>query len=155
MYIVSACLTGENCRYDGGNNRIPGVETFLEENIVVSICPEILGGLETPRSPAEIVGDKVINKDGEDVTEQFLQGATRAITEIEKMEELYGGSIKGAILKSKSPSCGCGCIYDGSFSKSLISGDGLFTKLLKDRNIPVFTEMEMEKIITGGIDEKL
>ncbi len=155
MYIVSACLTGENCRYDGGNNELPEIEDFLKESVVVSVCPEVLGGLETPRKPAEIVGDRVMNTAGEDVTENFLEGAKQALSEIERVEELFGEPIKAAILKSKSPSCGCGSVYDGSFSRRLISGDGLFAKLLKDKSIPIFTEMEIEKLSIGGIDEKL
>ena len=127
MIGISSCLLGVNCKYDGHNNLKEELLYLKDESIL--LCPEVLGGLSCPRSPSEIVNGKVINKDSEDVTKQFMIGAKKALDICKK------NNVDFVILKSNSPSCGCGQIYDGTFSKTLIEGDGIFTKLLKENNI--------------------
>lgn len=124
--MVSACLLGENCKYNGGNNFSEKVSKYIEGHEVISVCPECQGGLPTPRVPAEIVNGVVINREGMSVDEQFRKGAEIAL-EIAKKEQ-----IDLAILQSRSPSCGVKQIYDGTFSGKRIDGQGIFAKLLKE-----------------------
>lgn len=131
--LVSTCLLGTNCKYSGGNNYSEEVMEYLKDYEIIPICPEQLGGLPTPRPASEIIGDKVINNEGTDVTSNYQNGAEEAL----KIAKLLG--IKKALLKAKSPSCGNGKIYDGTFSGTLIDGDGITTKLLKENNIEVIT----------------
>lgn len=131
---VSACLLGYKCRYDGKTNKNDLVIALGKEHNLCPICPEVYGNLGTPRSPSEIIGDKVFNKDGIDVTDNFNNGANLAY----KIVEMRG--IKYAILKAKSPSCGKGLVYDGTFSGKLCEGDGVTTKLFKEKGIMVYTE---------------
>lgn len=137
MYIISACLVGENCKYDGGNNYNESVCQFTKEHNCIMICPEMDGGLGAPRPPAEQVRDLVINKEGEDVTEAFRRGAEKSLEKALAEAERLGEPIEGAILRANSPTCGCGMIYDGTFSGVLTEGDGIFARLLKERGIPV------------------
>lgn len=137
MDIVSACLCGINCKYNGGNNFNPRVYRLLIEGKAIPVCPEVFGGLPTPRTPSEIRGDRVFMKSGEDVTEHFLEGAMKTL----KVAQAVGA--KRAILKQRSPSCGCGKIYDGSFEGKLIAGDGITTRLLKEHGIEVVTEEDI------------
>lgn len=137
-YIVSACLVGMNTKYNGGNNKNERIIEFLKDKEYITICPEVSGGLSTPRSPSEIVKDRVINKEGIDVTKEFNLGTNK---EIERVKE-FGATI--AILKSKSPSCGLNYIYDGSFTSSLIEGDGVFVKELKKLGIKILTELDFK-----------
>lgn len=146
MILVSACLLGENCKYNGGNNKNQKVLDFLNGKEYKAICPEVLGGLDTPRDASEIKGNakrilsgcgKVVSCKGKDVTDEFLKGAKVSL-EIAK-----SNNSKIAILKAKSPSCGKGTIYDGSFSGKKISGNGLTAQLLMDNGIDVFTEEEI------------
>ena len=132
--LVSSCLCGVNCKYNGGNNEDKRVAKLMDTHTVICVCPEVLGGLSTPRTPAEIVGDRVITKDGEDVTEAFYKGAEKALEAAEKY------NVDMAILKANSPSCGCGKVYDGTFSKTLVDGDGIFARMLKEKNIKVYNE---------------
>lgn len=132
--IVSACLLGVSCRYDGKSVPCPEVIALLDKYILIPVCAEILGGLPTPRSPAEIVGDRVINKDGIDVTENYMRGAR----EVLRLCRLYG--VKKAILKEKSPSCGSKLIYDGTFSRTLKDGNGICAALLRENGIEVVSE---------------
>ena len=134
--LVSACLLGENCKYSGGNNLAVGLAEALNaaEMTIVPICPECMGGLPTPRVPAERLGEGVVNKIGEDVTEQFMKGAETAL----KIAKEYG--CKYAVLKKNSPSCGCGTIYDGTFTGTLVEGDGVTAELLKKNNVKVYNE---------------
>jgi len=143
MYIVSACLVGVNCKYSGGHNLDPRIKKLVEEGKAIPVCPEQLGGLATPRPPAEIKdGDgssvlkgeaRVINADGRDVTETFIKGARETL----KLAQLV--KADKAILKAKSPSCGCGVIYDGTFTGKLIKGNGVAAQLLLDNGIAVET----------------
>ena len=145
MYIISSCLTGNNCKYNGGNNRCQWIIDFVQDKSFVEICPEELGGLITPRPPAEQVGDRVIDKEGKDVTLEFQLGASRGYEIAAAVAERSGDKIDGAILKAKSPSCGCCEIYDGSFSGTVVAGDGYLTKILKEHGIRVMTEADMKK----------
>lgn len=133
---------GENCKYNGGNNRCQWVVDFAENHSHILVCPETEGGLDAPRPPAEIIGDKVINSEGKDVTEEFFRGARVSYERAAAAASEAGESIEGAILKAKSPSCGRDRIYDGTFSKTLTDGDGCFVRLLKKDNIKVITEKE-------------
>lgn len=128
---VSACLLGENCKYNGGNNFSKKVERFIQGHEVVPVCPEVLGGLPTPREPAEIVDGIVMQINGNSVDDEFKKGAQRALnTVIENDVELV-------ILQSRSPSCGVNFIYDGSFTGKLIPGKGVFAEILQKANIRV------------------
>jgi len=137
MKIVSACLAGIKCRWDGESKPCQKVVDLVKEGKAIPVCPEQLGGLTTPRIPAEQRGKKVFTKDGKDVTSQFDRGAEETL----KIARLSG--CKEAILKSKSPSCGSGKVYDGTFSGNLIDGDGVTANLLKKNNIKVITEDEI------------
>lgn len=129
--LVSACLLGKNCKYNGGNNLNQGVLDFVEGHEVIGVCPEQLGGLSTPRLPAEIVDGVVTNKEGVSVDAEFRKGAQAALTiALENKVDL-------AILQSRSPSCGVKEIYDGSFSGKKIKGQGVFAKLLAKHDIKV------------------
>lgn len=153
--LISACLLGVHCRYDGKCQNIPEFERKLPKLMkkynIIPICPEIMGGLSTPRVPAEIVSGSqaakgvniinVMNKGGTDVTEQFNRGGMEAV----HLAELY--NCKYAILKAKSPSCGSGQIYDGTFSKTLIAGDGITAAMLKAQGIKIFTENDFEEML--------
>lgn len=133
-YIVSACLAGERCRYDGGDNTCPEVVRLVREGLAVAACPEMLGGLETPRSPCERLDGRVLNREGRDVTENFARGAALAL------ERAQEHGCTAAILKSRSPSCGFGRIYDGSFGHVLCPGDGVWAELLRAAGLELFSE---------------
>ena len=137
MKLCSACLLGINCRYDG--KIIPNDEVIrlAKREILIPVCPEQLVGLPTPREPSEQKGEKVITISGVDVTRNFIKGAEQVLI----LAQIYG--MKEAILKQESPSCGCGRIYDGTFSNRLIQGDGVTTILLKKNKIKVITEQDL------------
>ena len=129
--LVSACLLGKNCKYNGGNNLNQGVLGFIEGHEVIGVCPEQLGGLSTPRLPAEMVEGIVTNKEGISVDAEFRKGAQTALAAaLEKKVDL-------AILQSRSPSCGVKEIYDGSFSGKKVKGQGVFALLLTKYGIKV------------------
>lgn len=132
--LVSACLLGVNCKYSGGNNLCPAVAALQKTYTLIPVCPEQLGGLPTPRPPAECRGDSVINNEGTDITLQFQRGAEEAL----KLGKMLGCSK--AVLKSRSPSCGCGQIYDGTFSGTRIAGDGVTAQLLKRNGFTILSE---------------
>lgn len=129
--LVSACLLGENCKYSGGNNYNPAVEALRERFELIPICPEQLGGLPTPRVPSERVGDKVLNREGTDVTDAFRLGAEKAL------EIALAHGVRRAVLQERSPSCGSGTVYDGTFSGRLIPGQGVTAELLRKNGIQV------------------
>lgn len=138
MIIVSACLLGENCKYSGGNNRNNEVIDFLKNKSYRSVCPEVDGGLQCPRPPAEICGDRVIDKEGNDVTNAFLLGAEKVLNlAVSVNAEL-------CILKANSPSCGCGMVYDGSFSGKKVPGNGITADLLIKNNFHVISEKDLK-----------
>ena len=132
-YLISACLIGENCKYDGKHNYHEIANKLYLEKLAYPVCPEELGGLPTPRVPSEINGKNVVNKEGEDVTREFIFGAEKTLQIARKL----GVSI--AILQARSPSCGSKQIYDGTFSNQLIDGEGVTTKLLREHGIRVIT----------------
>lgn len=131
--MVSACLLGVNCKYNGGNNNNEELLKLLKNKNVIPICPEIYGGLPTPRIPSEIKNGKVINKSNIDVTMQFEKGASETLKLAQKL------NVKIAYLKQNSPSCGLGSIYDGTFSGNKIPGDGVTAKLLKENGIKIIS----------------
>ncbi|HID9668494.1 TPA: DUF523 domain-containing protein [Clostridioides difficile] len=137
MILVSACLIGINCKYSGDNNDNEKVKEYLKGKEFTLVCPEQLGGLSTPRPPAEIVDGKVITKDNKDVTENFVRGANETL----KIANLY--VCREAILKEGSPSCGCNLIYDGSFSGKKIPGKGITARLLEEEGIKVKSEKDL------------
>lgn len=142
MYVISACLLGENCKYNGGNNRCQWVVDFAANHSCLAVCPETQAGLPAPRPPAEIIGDQVLDKKGKDLTVEFTRGAEACCRLAEQEANKRGESIEGAILKAKSPSCGKDRIYDGTFSGQLTAGDGYLARLLKERQIHIITEKE-------------
>lgn len=139
--LVSACLLGCACRYDGKSKPCDSVIALEKEHTLIPFCPEIYGGLPTPRVPSEVVGDAVINRDGKDVTAEYVRGAEESLAIAKAL------NCDAAILKSKSPSCGKGEIYDGSFSATLKSGNGITASLFIDAGIPVFSEKEIDILI--------
>ena len=147
--LMSACLMGVNCRYDGGGKMVPGLQQLMELAQLVPVCPEILGGLTTPRTPSERVGDKVLMKDGTDVTAAFRRGADEAL----RLAALYGAKI--AVLKERSPSCGSGVIYDGSFTGQFMPGHGVTGELFKNSGIEVYGESRIQELIDKLREEQL
>ena len=137
MKLCSACLLGIKCRYDDKSKEDEKVIELSKKEVLIPVCPEQLGGLPTPRENSEIQRDRVITKSGKDETENLERGAG----EVLKLAQLFG--IKEAILKQRSPSCGCGQIYDGTFSGKVIKGDGVTTALLKKNGIKVVTEEDL------------
>ncbi len=147
MLIVSACLVGVNCKYDGGNNDNEKVKEFLKDKKYVLVCPEQLGGLTTPRKPSEINNkdgkevlkgkSKVVSCENLDVTENFLKGARESL----KIAKMF--NCDKALLKESSPSCGCNLIYDGTFKGNKISGKGVTAALFIENNIEVFSEKDL------------
>ena len=135
--LVSACLLGVNCKYSGGNNYNEKVIDYIKDYEVIPVCPEIMGGLSTPRPPSEIIGNKIINNIGVDVTNEYTKGAEETL----KLAKLF--NVKKALLKAKSPSCGNGKIYDGTFSGILTTGNGVTVNLLKDNGIEVLSEQDL------------
>ena len=136
--LVSACLLGISCRYDGRSVPNEQVIALSEKYALIPICPEIYGGLSTPRTPSERVGERVLMKDGRDVTENYARGAEATV----RLAELSGA--KYAILKAKSPSCGKGRIYDGTFTGRLVDGNGVTAENLTRVGIKVLTEDELD-----------
>lgn len=135
--LCSACLLGVNCRYDGKSKPVAEVTAQLKNHDLIPVCPEQLGGLPTPRLPCEIRGGIVISREGHDKTEAFQRGAQEAL----RLYHLF--SCQAAILKSHSPSCGKGLIYDGIFSGNLVSGNGFFAQMLLDEGVAVYTEEDI------------
>lgn len=134
--LVSACLLGFDCKYSGGNNALPSetVDALRRRYRLIPVCPETAGGLSTPREPSERQGERVVSRDGRDVTAAFRKGAALTL----RLAERFG--VKSALLKGNSPSCGSGLVYDGSFSGRLVPGDGVTAELLKSSGIVVFGE---------------
>ena len=140
---VSACLVGKNTKYDGTNNYNQYVMDYLKDKEYILICPEVLGGLPTPRVPSEIVVNKVVNKENADVTKHFVDGANMAL------QMLIDNNIEEVIVKSKSPSCGYKQIYDGTFTGKIIDGNGIFTALAIEKGFKILTEKDIEKKFTN------
>ena len=138
--LVSACLLGENCKYSGGNNKCDEIIELGKKHRLIPICPECFGGLPIPRVPSEIKDGRVYAKTGEDLTNEFNDGAEKALYVAEE------SGCQLAILKERSPSCGFGEIYDGSFSGKTIKGNGITAQLLYDHGIVILGETQIEKI---------
>jgi uncharacterized protein YbbK (DUF523 family) len=136
--LVSACLLGVNCRYNGVPAPSPAVLALMERHTLIPVCPEQLGGLPTPREPSEHRAGRVVTKSGRDVTEEYGRGAQEAL----RLAQIFG--CRYAILKERSPSCGHGRIYDGSFSGVLIPGSGAAAALLEQNGVTVLGESELE-----------
>ena len=140
--LVSACLLGICCRYDGKGNPNESILALLDRDDVtlITVCPEQLGGMSTPRIPSERRGDSVVNRAGDDVTACFAKGAEAAL----RIAEL--GHCRYAILKERSPSCGCGKVYDGTFTGTLTDGNGVTAELLLQAGIQVFGESQIDQL---------
>ncbi len=132
--LVSSCLLGLRCRYDGGEKADARILSLGKRRALVPVCPEQLGGLPTPRPPSERLGDRVLAKDGADVTDAFRRGAEETLRLIRAL------GCREAVLKARSPSCGCGTIYDGTFSGRVVPGDGVTAALLVENGVRVLTE---------------
>ena len=145
MFIVSKCLLGENCKYNGGNNRNEKVIEFCKTHSYIAVCPEETAKLPCPRPPAEKKGDKIIDKEGKDLTYDFRQGALRAFLACLQEAVERDERFEGAILKANSPSCGHGQIYDGTFTGTLTEGNGVFADIVETDNIKIITEKEITK----------
>ena len=139
--LISACLVGDNVKYNGGNNKSPLIDKLLEKYELIPFCPEVEGGLPTPRHPSERRGDSVINDIDEDVTDNFYRGAELAFNICLYLK------IKKVILKEKSPSCGSKIIYDGSFSHKEIPGMGVTAEYLKEKGIEVYSEDDIDSLL--------
>ena len=141
--LVSACLLGVECRYDGTGKEIKTITALLKEHHLIPVCPEILGGLPTPRTPSEIQPDRhVVMKDGRDVTSEYEKGAREAL----RLAKLY--DCRYAILKERSPSCGHGEIYDGSFTGTRIPGNGIAAELLEKNGVKVIGESQIAQLFS-------
>lgn len=138
--LVSACLLGCECRYKGDSCRNEEILALAGEHTLIAVCPEQMGGLPTPRYPAEIQGDRIINSAGADVTAEYQKGAKTAC----HLAKLNG--VELAIMKANSPSCGYGVIYDGTFSGGKVAGNGVTAALLESNGIKVFTEDELDSL---------
>ncbi len=139
--LVNACLLGVACRYDGGSKPRPEILSLAQKHELIPVCPEQLGGLPTPRTPSERRGDRVVMADGADVTVQYRRGAAEAL-------RLYRAlGCEAAILKERSPSCGSGRIYDGSFTGTLTDGWGVAAELLRRSGVPVYGESEIGALL--------
>ena len=141
--LISACLLGFECKYSGGSNALDAaaLAALRERFRLIPVCPESAGGLPTPRATSERQGEKVVSKLGQDVTGEYRKGADTALY----LARRYG--CTRALLKERSPSCGSGAIYDGSFTGTLIPGDGVAAEKLKAAGFAVYGESEMEKLI--------
>ena len=140
--LISGCLLGLSCRYDGKSKGLDKalIEKLKTKHTLIPACPEQLGGLPTPRPPAERVGDRVLTASGGDVTAQYRRGAEEAL----RLCRVTG--CEAAVLKERSPSCGSGAVYDGTFSGVLTAGDGVAAALLKEAGIPVYGESAAEAL---------
>ena len=139
--LISACLCGANCKYNGGNNLIKEFQALKDKYNLVYICPEALGDLKHPRCPSEIINSKVYGQDGIDVTKNFIMGAQKSL------EICLKNGCKKALLKESSPSCGVHFVYDGTFSHKKIEGMGITAKLLKENNIELYSENDVELLL--------
>ena len=139
--LVSACLLGARCRYDGASKMHPDIELLMEQHTLIPVCPEQLGGLSTPRPPAERQGTRVLTAAGMDVTSQYERGAEETL----RLYRLF--ACEAAVLKEKSPSCGHGEIYDGTHMGTLTNGDGVTAEYLLAQGIPVYGESQIKELL--------
>ena len=134
LFVVSACLVGKPCRYDGLSKAREPIVQLARESRCVFVCPEVMGGLPIPRCPCEIRGNAVISSEGRDCNREYELGARLSLEAAERE------GCRIAVLKARSPSCGAGRVYDGSFTHTLRDGDGVFAALLRSRGFTIFTE---------------
>jgi len=139
--LISTCLLGTPCRYDGQSKPLPEIERLLQRHTLIPVCPEILGGLPTPRPPAERRGARVVTEADGDVTDAYVRGAAEAV----RLARLLG--CDGALLKERSPSCGSGVIYDGTFSKTVCAGWGVTAQALRDAGFTVWGESRILQLL--------
>lgn len=139
--LISACLMGIKCRYDGKQKKIPELDRLMESYVLIPVCPEVLGGLPTPRVPSERRGKAVVTRDGRDVTENYRQGARESLRICQMTH------TDCALLKERSPSCGFGSIYDGTFTGTLCPGDGVCAALLKQHGVRVYGESQVTELL--------
>ena len=145
--LISGCLLGVCCRYDGASKPHPLAQELAKKHELIPVCPEQLGGLATPRPPAERQGERIIAKTGLDVTEQYRRGAEETL----KLCRLL--NCDAAVLKERSPSCGSGEIYDGTFTGTLTNGDGVTAELLRANGILVWGESSIEDLMRKQASE--
>ena len=138
--LISACLLGVNCRYNGKRTEMEGLGGLMEKYTLIPVCPETLGGMPTPREPSEIRDGRVFSQSGRDVTDFYERGAAETL----RLAQMYGCTY--AVMKERSPSCGSGRIHDGSFSGALTDGDGVCAAALKAAGITVLGESEIYKL---------
>lgn len=143
-YVVSACLAGVFSRYDGSCQELAPVLELIRQGRALPVCPEQLGGLPTPRPPCEILAGRVLNSEGRDLTEEFRRGAEEGL----RLARLFGATR--AVLKARSPSCGSGVVYDGTFSGRRVPGDGLFAAALKQAGFEIVDEEEFLRLTEDG-----
>lgn len=139
--LVSACLLGMQCRYDGKGVMQEELAPFMKEHNLIPVCPEIYGGLATPRDPAERIGERIVTNTGKDVSAQYEKGAR----EILRLAKLY--DCHYAILKERSPSCGYGTIYDGTFQGKLVDGNGVTAQMLAENGITIYGESRIHELV--------
>lgn len=135
---VSACLLGCPCRYDHKSCTSGAALSLAQKHVLIPVCPETMGGLDSPRDPIELCHGRPLTASGNDLSEALQNGCGKAMEAVRQLD------AQAALLMQRSPSCGCGKIYDGTFSSTLIEGDGLFTQALKQHGIPVFSIEELE-----------
>lgn len=150
MYIISGCLLGNHCKYNGGDNRNEAVCRFASKHTYVVVCPETAAALPVPREPAEQIDGRILDRSGQDLTEDFLRGAEISMEKVREAAREMREPLEGAILKARSPSCGVREIYDGSFTGRTVPGDGCFAKMLREIGVQVFSEEDLER--RGGQD---
>ena len=143
MWLVSACLIGRKCKYNGGDNDNELIRRYYDKGILIPVCPEMDGGLPCPRIPCEVQGDKVIDQEGNDRTANYIKGAQIAL------ETALEHKCDMAVLKAKSPSCGCHMIYDGTFTHTLIEGKGITARMLEENGIHCIDENEFAEMVKG------
>lgn len=139
--LVSACLLGLRCRYDGKSKPNEAVLRLRETHTLIPVCPEQLGGLPTPRAPSEWQGERIHNREGADVTAEYLRGASEVVKLAKTLD------CRTAILKERSPACGSGAIYDGNFTNTLTAGDGAAAKALREAGVRVYGESEIGEFL--------
>ena len=145
VILASSCLLGCECRYKGDGCRCDALIKLAESNTIIGVCPEQMGGLPTPRPPAEICGQRVVTREGADVTAAYRRGA-EAVLELARLT-----GAEAAVLKERSPSCGSGAVYDGTFSGTLTAGWGVAAGLLREQGIRVLGESRLEELLRQGV----
>ena len=145
VILASSCLLGCECRYKGDGCKCDALIKLAESNTIIGVCPEQMGGLPTPRPPAEICGQRVVTREGADVTEAYRRGAEAAV----QLARLTGA--QAAVLKERSPSCGSGAVYDGTFSRVLTEGWGITAALLRQQGLRVVGESRLEELLRQDV----